>query len=88
MKRVLFVFLLSIVLIASGCGTKSELPINEEETTIEQTTEESSIKEETIAEGHTAEEIDRVIDLVKKSYFKRHTPPAPRLRTQSISKYL
>jgi NAD+ synthase len=45
-------------------------------------------REEAIAEGYTAKEIDRVIDLAKKSYFKRHTPPAPRLRTPSTSKYL
>jgi NAD+ synthase len=50
--------------------------------------EKSLTRDETIAEGYTEKEIDRVIDLAKRSRFKRHIPPAPRLRNQDISKYL
>jgi NAD+ synthase len=45
-------------------------------------------KEEAISEGYSPKDIDRVIELVKKTCFKRHPPPVPLLRTQNINKYL
>jgi len=45
-------------------------------------------REEALSEGYSSKEIGRVVDLAKKSCFKRHTPPSPLLRTQNINKYL
>lgn len=45
-------------------------------------------RSEIIDEGYRKEDIDRVIDLMKKSRFKRHTPPVPGLRSQNSSKFL
>lgn len=45
-------------------------------------------RSEVITEGYREEDIDRVIELMRKSRFKRHTPPVPCLRAQNSSKFL
>lgn len=41
-------------------------------------------KKETIAEGFSKNEIEKIIELIKKSEFKRHLPPIPKISARTV----